>query len=392
MEDLGAGGSGAAGGLMHPFTPRGKMLWRGDEGVDAALELLDAAEEAAGPGSETIAWRSGLIRPAKRIKHALDFAKFCSGESAKMWGNARTVTHEEATRLVPGLSLEALQADMAEKRKDGKGATTMPPGAVALHIPQGVVLHPKKYLRALWKACVSKAKAASHRGSSANIVRLKVDSLAALSACQAAEGCGQYDAIIVAAGAAAGAIQELKGKLPLQLTQGYTVDLAHREGSPPFPPGSPSLLGHVYMSVQENGTNAVIGATRRYGLTPEDALQEIGREVEVQGCPEAHAACEELLCEAHSTWPEFKSWQVEGVRSGVRALPPRTAAGSIPLAGRVLPADGNSPACWVLAGLGARGLVYHALVARWLAEAVRSDNPSALPPEVTAWQHESTST
>mmetsp|Transcript_3695 Transcript_3695/g.10651 ORF Transcript_3695/g.10651 Transcript_3695/m.10651 type:complete len:180 (+) Transcript_3695:564-1103(+) len=100
MEDLGAGGSGAAGGLMHPFTPRGKMLWRGDEGVDAALELLDAAEEAAGPGSETIAWRSGLIRPAKRIKHALDFAKFCSGESAKMWGNARTVTHEEATRMV----------------------------------------------------------------------------------------------------------------------------------------------------------------------------------------------------------------------------------------------------------------------------------------------------
>ena len=89
-EGLGGGGSGAAGGLLHPFTPRGKVtsqvlkgtsrhqcapglyssylwsgpnsltlpscattmqpLWRGDEGVVAAMELVNAAEKAAEPG------------------------------------------------------------------------------------------------------------------------------------------------------------------------------------------------------------------------------------------------------------------------------------------------------------------------------------------------------
>ena len=35
------------------------------------------------------------------------------------------------------------------------------------------------------------------------------------------------------------------------------------------------------MSVQDGGKAGIIGATRNYGLTPEEALQEIGREVKL---------------------------------------------------------------------------------------------------------------
>ena len=49
----------------------------------------------------------------------------------------------------------------------------------------------------------------------------------------------------------------------------------------PYPPGSPSLLGNVYMSVQDGGKAGIIGATRNYGLSAEEALQEIGREVKL---------------------------------------------------------------------------------------------------------------
>ena len=136
-------------------------------------------------------------------------------------------------------------------------------------------------------------------------------------------------------------------------------------------------------------------------------------------------------------------WQVAAVRSGVRAMPPRTQNGKVPLAGRVpgrwlraraqpatsLPAsaaagDGGStqhspgaeaaadvshggwqaaglvaegvepvsvpsgpgPSWWLLAGLGARGLTYHAWLGRHMAAAVLADDESLLPRELRAWQ------
>ena len=71
------------------------------------------------------------------------------------------------------------------------------------------------------------------------------------------------------------------------------------------------------------------------------------------------------------------------LRSGVRALPPRTQDGAVPLVGRVGRGEGKEPA-WVVTGLGSRGLVYHGLFgeavgrAGWRGEAV--------PEEYTAWK------
>jgi len=48
---LGSGASGAAAGLLHPFTPRGKLLWGGLDGYHATLRLVQIADEARG------AWR-----------------------------------------------------------------------------------------------------------------------------------------------------------------------------------------------------------------------------------------------------------------------------------------------------------------------------------------------
>ena len=154
--------------------------------------------------------------------------------------------------------------------------------------------------------------------------------------------------------------------------------------------------------------------------------------------------------------------QVAAVRSGVRAMPPRTQDGKLPLAGRVperwlgalsqpatsLPAsapesEASGPAAtagksgstqdscgagaatdmshgdrqaagfgaegadsklmpcgpdpspgagdrprrwWVLAGLGARGLTYHAWLGKHTAAAVLADDESLLPRELRAWQ------
>ncbi|MEW5299269.1 MAG: hypothetical protein WDW36_002301 [Sanguina aurantia] len=46
VTGIAAGGSGAAAGLLHPFSPKCKLLWQGGQAMSAALELIGAAEAA----------------------------------------------------------------------------------------------------------------------------------------------------------------------------------------------------------------------------------------------------------------------------------------------------------------------------------------------------------
>lgn len=64
----------------------------------------------------------------------------------------------------------------------------------------------------------------------------------------------------------------------------------------------------------------------------------------------------------------------------MRALPPRTAYGSLPLVGQL---HAGSP-YWLCVGLGSRGLVYHAWLGQLLADAILHGH--ALPLELTAWR------
>ncbi len=42
--------------------------------------------------------------------------------------------------------------------------------------------------------------------------------------------------------------------------------------------------------------------------------------------------------------------------------------------------------CWIVGGLGARGLVYHAWVGQLLAAAILQGSDEQLPPELRRWQ------
>jgi glycine/D-amino acid oxidase-like deaminating enzyme len=76
---------------------------------------------------------------------------------------------------------------------------------------------------------------------------------------------------------------------------------------------------------------------------------------------------------------------VDIVRYGVRANPPRTPAGSLPLVGRIDgggDGDGAGSRWWFVGGLGARGLVYHAMLGAHIAEAVARGDPDVIPEEL----------
>lgn len=49
---IGGGASGVSGGLLHPYSPKAKLLWRAAECWDEALRLLTVAEAALPPNSD----------------------------------------------------------------------------------------------------------------------------------------------------------------------------------------------------------------------------------------------------------------------------------------------------------------------------------------------------
>ncbi|KAI3433842.1 hypothetical protein D9Q98_003645 [Chlorella vulgaris] len=435
---LGAGGSGAAAGLLHPYTARGKTLWRGLEAFQEATALLEAAEAAAAattagqaPGiRKPFVWRHGMLRASRSAKQARDVARFLPADPQAAAAAGAEVLLDAAAMaaLVPGLQPEQLL--LLDQQQQLAGGSPPPPAAVeqpprqrqqgaAVHPPAagllvhgGVTLHPGSYIQALWAAC-QLAAARAGPGSEATLHLRAVPSLRELTDAE-----GHFDAVVVAAGAAVESIAELRGLLPLDLCHGHSLEMrsggsgssssssssdnigssssssdnigssssdntssssssdgsssSSRSGDSAagglngYPAGAPSLLGSPYIAAH-GSHSVVVGATKRYGLTAAEAYRQCSSPL-VTDAAEAQAAAEALLPAARVLWPPLAGWQVASVRAGVRAIPARGAAGSIPYAGK-LPTQQHLPSCWVIGGLGARGLVYHAWLGKLVAAA-----------------------
>ncbi|KAH9293725.1 hypothetical protein KI387_041072, partial [Taxus chinensis] len=107
---------------------------------------------------------------------------------------------------------------------------------------------------------------------------------------------------------------------------------------------------------------------------------------------EASSALEELLPKLSATYPPIQNWMVLGSQAGVRAMPPRTSLGALPIIGCIdnfvidyfqkykqtentnycLSHQKTIPKYWFVGGLGSRGLIYHGWLGKMIARAVTS--------------------
>lgn len=105
---------------------------------------------------------------------------------------------------------------------------------------------------------------------------------------------------------------------------------------------------------------------------------------------EASRALAELLPKASAVYPEIDKWEFAGARAGLRAMPPVTSHGSLPLLGcvdqLVGAAEGGPCKFWVFGGLGSRGLLYHGWLGKLIAKAVLCCKEELLPSELTSWK------
>jgi len=141
---------------------------------------------------------------------------------------------------------------------------------------------------------------------------------------------------------------------------------------------SPSILSDAWMAFQGPRTVS-IGSTWQW--KSENYSSTVSDE-------EALTAKDELLPKASGVYPGITKWDFVHARAGIRAMPPLTANGSLPLLGCLDEMIGKKSNCkfWLVGGLGARGLLYHGLVGKLTAKAAISCDETIIPSEFICWK------
>jgi len=183
--------------------------------------------------------------------------------------------------------------------------------APALWIPNGITVYSKLYLQGLWLACEKLGAQREQRGVSLSDLK-------------------DFDKTILATGAATLQFEECR-HLPLKCTIGQSLICRWPERLPL------SLVSQGHITPTEDPAFCQIGSTYEHTSEP-DPKKAV-----------------ELLEKAALFYPPARDYKIVEIRSGVRISP---INGYQPLIAQI------APKVWVFTGLGSRGLLYHALLAR----------------------------
>jgi len=345
-EKVGQGGASAvAGGLIHPFSPRGKLIHFGLLALDTSNHLI---QMAAKHQPQCIV-RSSLYRLALNDKHVTQL--------------------QQTAEMYPELATWMSREDMRD-RFDIDSDSMM--GGILLH--NGCkVIHVPTYLQGLLTECKMKAK---HTSGSINwkLIDSSIDDATQTPDMKDILNSKQYDAVILSAGA--NIIQdnliniEKDEQLPVQLVRGQSIEMSIKNKADNK---KEALLCGKYISPlpseNENSTHdrVVIGATHEFkeeALTPEEVVNELKSRTNDF---------------AKDIWENGK---VDRLTTGSRMQSNRGKYGRMPIIGRL---NSSPKEAWIFTGLSSRGLIYHGIFGKWLANAVLQNDETVIKDDFTEY-------
>lgn len=306
--------------LVHPLSPRGKLVHLGIEGLQTTRRMVQAAVAASSPDA-TIVLREEIYRVALRSTQAEQLRTTAANlPSYCQWNEA------EELRPYTGDNTDACW-----------GGARLHGGCQVLHVPS--------YLQGLWKACrqMARDKGVSLEWEICSNVpaRIQLDQ----------ERNVGWDAVVLAAGA--GMLEERVGlvdrdDLPIELVRGQSVELSYAEATQ----SSVALLSGKYISPLPGRGRVLVGATHEF------KPQALAAERVVADLREA----------TEPLWPEL--WQkghVERLTVGTRVQSQRGRFGRQPIIGRLSNWPHHENA-WIFTGLSSRGLLYHGVFGALLVD------------------------
>lgn len=190
------------------------------------------------------------------------------------------------------------------------------PPVPGIFIESGLTIDTQNYLNTLLSACKNKGLKEEYR--------------------EVKEELKNFDHVVYAMGPHIKDLEPFK-HLPLHAVRGQLIEIEWPKNLPPLPY---TLVSQIYIAMTQDYTKAVIGAT--YEHLPE---------------PDPDFAVKTLLPKATELYPPLANAKILAIKSAYRATTPNR----LPMA-QIL----NSK-CSILAGMGSRGLLYHAHFAKALA-------------------------
>lgn len=316
-----AGASSVAGGLLHPLSPRGKIVYRGLEGIKETNVLLEAALTE----DENIVLRDQLYRVATSEKNAVAFQK--------------------TAQDIPHICEWVSQADMQIicNSNDVHGGLLLKNGCKVIDVPS--------YLRGLWKACESVAQDNKCSLSWTQINGTANDWLK--------DNGKEDETVVYAAGSGlfdSNLLGEYASCFPVQLVHGQSLELRYEDSN--SNKVNDALLCGKYVSPLSDPAFVLVGSTHEFKetLMPQD---EVIRELR-----------DRTFGVAPNVWQQCA---VHKVTRGTRVQTERGKNGRLPIIGQ-LPASNH----WVFTGLSSRGLLYHAMYGKILANAILNESEDHL--------------
>jgi glycine/D-amino acid oxidase-like deaminating enzyme len=303
------------------------------------LELVIFDGNGIGGGASGIA--AGLLHPyaGLRAKYNLEGQEGCEATRklievaskasgllvAKRSGILRLALFEEqqidykiCAEKYP-LDVEWLTEEQCQQKVQG---VALAPG---LFIHSGITVYSDLYIRGLWKAC---------EVLGTKLKKTHVHSIAEIA---------DFDLIIVAMGSNTRSLLEFTdlpfADLPITSVKGQLLEIAWPKDLPPL---SVPLNSQAYLVMSPDNRSCILGST-------------FEREF-LDASPNLEMAKREILPKAVSLMPLLAKAPILDCTAGIRASTPN----HLPLMKQF------NPRCWVLTGLGSKGLLYHALYAEKL--------------------------
>ena len=289
--------------LLHPLSPKGKLVHLGLEGLAATNQLLEAAKR-----HRDCVLRDEIYRVAVNEDHV--------------------ATLRETAERLPGLTewLEAKNLPW-DCPKEVLGGLRLHSGCQVVHVPS--------YLQGLWKTIESTGKGKRQW----KILESSQESFD--WACQLDE----FDHTVLCAGSGLFHDSIVKRKLPVQLVRGQSIEMTLGKAK-----GDHAMLCGKYVSPLLQNNRVLIGATHEFKETPLGFAQVLS---ELRERSDAFAS---------NFWEDGT---VDKMTSGFRVQSNRGPYGRMPIIG-TLETHWHKKA-WIYTGLSSRGLLYHGVFGEILA-------------------------
>ena len=295
--------------LVHPLSPRGKLVHGGRDGLKATNQLIHQAIKH----KPSCVLRDKLFRVALTDKNvhqlqqtALQYPDLCE------W-----ISPEKMKEITGTSSL---------------GAVQLANGCKVLHVPS--------YLEGLWMECVERSEHTAQWSVERAVDEPDFDWRERLQ---------DFDTVILAAGAGLFQTSVLNQKnFPVDLIRGQSIEMV----VPDDYFLDEALLCGKYISPLLESNRLLIGATHEYRpepLSERDVVNDL------------RARSYEL---APNLWDRGT---VDKITTGYRVQSRRGTFGRLPIVGRLSEIHSDA---WIFTGLSSRGLLYHGLYGDILTDAI----------------------